>query len=165
MKKAFTLVEMIIILAMVPVFMLIMSRLFYTLMRETPRLWDNVQQNTTTLDMLSQLQIDIDNAQNLPQSSGGFSSNENLLLIEQDDTLIGYELEDGKATRRILSGPQSNTEQERIWEIPSVKIKWNVHSKDNNGYCLELTNYIEKSEEGKITKKMENSHLYFIGAM
>jgi len=165
MKKAFTLVEMLIIITIIPVFMLIMSRLFYTLMRETPRIWDNIQQNTTTLDMLSQLQNDIDNAQNLPQSYGEFRSNENLLLIEQNDTLIGYEIEEGKITRRILNETQTNPEQERIWKIPDVKIRWNVHSKNNNGYCLELINYIEKSEEGKITQKMENAHLYFIGAM
>jgi hypothetical protein len=133
------------------------------------------------LNMLSQLQSDIDNAQNIPQSYGEFTATEKLLLIEQKDALIGYEFEDGQITRRILNDSQTNheprwvhdhesnavhgTEQERKWQIHDANIQWNVHRKDGNGYCLEITNYIESHDYSRTEKKMMNSHLYFIGAM
>ncbi len=165
MKKAFTLIEVLLIIATLPVFMLVANRLLYSMLRDTPRIWNNIQQNTTMLDMLSQLQNDIDIAQNLPQTYGEFSSNEKLLLIKQYDALIGYEFNDGQITRRILNDMQTNTEQERKWQIHDANIQWNVHTKDGNGYCLEITNFIEFQESGRTEKKMMNSHLYFIGAM
>ncbi len=173
MKKAFTLIEMLLIITTIPVFMLVTSRLFNSLMRETPRVWNDIQQNTTMLNMLSHIQSDIDNAQNIPQSYREFTATEKLLLIEQEDLLIGYEFEDGQITRRILNDTQTNheshavhgTEQENKWQIPDAKIQWNVHTKDGNGYCLEITNYIESQDYSRTEKKMMNSHLYFIGAM
>ena len=115
--------------------------------------------------MLSQLQSDIDNAQNLPETYGEFVSDVNMLLIEQDDNLVGYEFNDGKITRRILDNTQTNTEQQRQWIIPNANITWNVHSKNGNGYCLEITNSIKSYSHGRNQKKMMNSHLYFTGAM
>ncbi len=165
MKKAFTLIEMLLIIATIPVFMLVTSRLLNSLLRETPRIWNNIQQNTTMLNMLSQMRSDIDNAQNIPQSYGEFTATDKLLLIEQKDLLIGYEFEDEQIIRRILNDTQINNEHERKWQIPDAKIQWNVLTKDGNGYCLEITNYIESHDYSRTDKKMMNSHLYFIGAM
>ncbi|MBN2591704.1 MAG: type II secretion system protein [Sedimentisphaerales bacterium] len=165
MKKAFTLIEVLLIIGTLPIFMLVISHLFSTMMKETPRIWNNVQQNTTMLNMLSQLQSDIDKSQNLPQTHGDFTSNEKLLLIKQEDTLIGYEFDNGQVTRRILNDTQSNSDIERKWQIPDANIKWNVHTDNGNGYCLEITNYIEYKKYGRNEEKMMNSHLYFIGAM
>ena len=165
MKKAFTLIEVLLIIGTLPIIMLIMSRLFNTLLKESPRIWDNIQQNTTMLNMLSQLQSDIDKAQNLPEKYEEFISNDNLLLIEQEDTLVGYEFNEGEITRQILNNTQTDTEQQKQWKMPDAKIKWTVHKKNGNGYCLEITNYIESVNDGRTEKKMANSHLYFTGAM
>lgn len=165
MKKAFTLIEVLILIAVIPVFMLIMSRLFNILMQETPRIWKNIHQNTTTLNMLSQLQDDIDNARSLPQSYGEFTSSDKLLLIEQREELIGYEFDAGQITRRILNDAKSESGRERTWKLPDVNINWKVLTKNGNGYCLEITNDIEYKTYGKSESKMMNSHLYFIGAL
>lgn len=165
MRKAFTLVEMLLVIATIPVFMIVMSRLFNTLLRETPRIWNSVQQNTTMLDMLSQLQSDIDRAKDLPQSKGDFTSDDKILLIEHEDSLIGYELDNEQVIRRILSSTNGNAGEERTWKMPDAKIGWNIHRKDGKGYCLEIVNYIEYKSSGRLEKKMPNSHLYFTGAM
>lgn len=165
MKKAFTLIEVLFIIGTIPIFMLVSSHLFNSVLRETPRIWKNVQQNTTISNMLSQLESDIDNAQNLPQTYGEFTSDANMLLIEQEKTLISYEFNNQQIIRRILNGSQSNSEQERKWVIPDGIIQWNVHEKDGKGYSLEITNYIENMQSGRKEEKLTNSHIYFIGAM
>jgi hypothetical protein len=163
MRKGFSLVELLVILATVPIFMFVMSRLLFTLLNETPRIWKNVQQSSTLNNMLWQLQNDIDKATDLPQSHGDFITGDTLILIQQEDELICYEIDNQKATRRILS--ETNTAEPRTWLIPDVKIEWNILKKNGKGYCLELQNYIGYKISGRDEKKYPNSHLYFVGAM
>jgi hypothetical protein len=163
MRKAFSLSELLIVIATVPIFMFVMSRLFFTLMKDTPRIWKNVQQSSTLNNMLSQIQSDIDKATDLPQSHGDLITGDTLILIQQEDKLICYELDNQKATRKFLS--ETNTTEPRIWLIPDVKIEWNILRKNGKGYCLELQNYIGYKTSSRYEKKYPNSHLYFIGAM
>ena len=149
MRKGFTLVEVLLIIATVPLFMVLMSRLFSTLLLETPRIWKNVQQNTTMLNMLSQMQQDIDNATELPQSKGGFSSDDKLLLIRQEDRLIGYEIADERISRRILSDNQTEPSEPRAWLIPDAKIEWNILRTNDIGHCLEVHSHIGSQYENR----------------
>ena len=70
MRKATTLVELLVIIVIVPIIMVFVSKLFNTLMTEAPRLCDNVQLNTTMINLFSKIQEDIDQATDIPQSKG-----------------------------------------------------------------------------------------------
>lgn len=145
--------------------MIFFAGLFNSLLTEVPRLWDNVQQNATMLNMLSQMQQDIDKAIALPQSQGQFVSNSQLLLIEQKDALIGYEIVNEQVVRRILNITQTDTAEPRIWLLPDAKIQWIVLKNNGNAYAVEVRNHIEYQKGRRLENKMANSHLYFIGAL
>ncbi len=165
MNKGSMLIETLVIILIIPLLMITLAKMFNTMMTETPRLWKDVQQNTTMLNMLSQMQNDIDKAKDFPKSQGEFTSNNMLLLIEQADALIGYEIDNKQIIRKVLSGTKSNNTEPRKWLIPDAKIEWSVLRKDGNGYAVEVHNYIEYSKGKRIENKMANSHLYFIGAL
>ena len=149
----------------VPLLMVLTSRLFSTLISQTPRIWDNTQQNSTMLNMLRQMQKDIDIASDFPESKDNFTSSDKLLLIEQPDALIGYELDNKQILRRVLGSDKTVTNVPKIWSIPDVKIKWKVLRKNGKGYCLELQNYTENKMSNGLEDQMPNSHLFFIGAL
>ena len=165
MKKGSMLIETLVIIMIIPVIMMLLAKLYSTLLTESPRLWKNVQQNATMLNMLSQMQRDIDKAEDFPQSDGKFISNDTVLLIKQANTLIGYELGNGQIKRKVLSDIQSDNNEPRIWQIPDAKVEWKVLRKGGSGYAVEIKNSIENQKGKRIEHKLANSHLYFTGAL
>ena len=165
MRKGFTLIEILILITTVPLLMVFTSRFFSTMISQTPRIWNNVQQNSTLLNMLWQMQQDIDRATDFPETKGDYASSGKLLLIEKPDTLIGYEFDDSQVVRRVLDGENTDTNATRTWEIPDVVIEWKVLRNKGKGYCLELHNHTEYQKSNGLENQMPNSHLFFIGAL
>lgn len=164
MKKGSMLVETLVVILITPLLMVFLARLFHTLLTETPRLWKDVQQNTTMLNMFSQMQRDIDKAKDFPLTQGEFVSSNKLLLIEQADALIGYELDGEHVVRKVLRGTQMNDSNPRKWLLPDAKIEWKVHRENDKGYVVEIRNRIEYQKGKRTENKMANSHLFFAGA-
>jgi prepilin-type N-terminal cleavage/methylation domain-containing protein len=166
MRRAFTLVEILVVIVVLPLLFMIVDGVYRTLLKDLPLSCSVVQENTILLNMLSQLRRDIDQAQALPQSYGELAAGDNLLLIQLNDSLISYQLKDGRALRRVLTGPQADgNEESRVWALPHAAIVWKVWSKDGKGYAVATKARIERSIRGKWKKKMVNSHLYFLGAL
>ena len=107
----------------IPVLMFVISGLFNTLLTEVPRSWKEVQQNTTVLNALAQLHQDIDEAIELPESFEDYTSSSELLLIEQTNSLIVYQINEGSLTRRQINIQQDTPPEERLWLFPNAKIQ------------------------------------------
>jgi len=189
MRKGFTLVEILVIIVVLPFVLVVLDGLFRTLLHDIPWSWRLVQQNTTVLNMLEQLQQDTDKAKGLPKSFAGRTASDELLLIELTDGVVCYQLKDGRVIRRKLtdtrdsSEPDSETtfrqtlrrslrrtyagyaEQERVWSLPNTKIQWQVWARNGKGYAVQAETYSEQKVRGQWKKKMARSHLYFVGAL
>ena len=165
MRKGFTLIELLILIVTIPILMIFIDKFFATMVTQTPRIWNNTQQNTTMLNMLWQMQGDIDKATDFPESKGDFISSDKQLLIEQPGSLIGYEFDNQQIVRKILTGSNETTNQQRTWMIPDAKIEWKVLRKNGKGYCMEFRNRIVYTKSNGLENQMPNSHLFFIGAL
>jgi prepilin-type N-terminal cleavage/methylation domain-containing protein len=164
MRKGFTLIEMLVVIIIIPILMLTFSGLFHTLIVSIPLTWKTVQQNTVTLDILSQMQKDMDEAVSLPQSYDKFISNDKSLLIANADSVICYQLEDGKITRLLFkNNQQSLPTEERTWKIPNTKINWLIHKINDKNIALEVQSHIEQKISGRTENKMAISHLFLVG--
>ncbi len=165
MRKGFTLVEILVVIMVLPFVFLIMDSLFRTLLRDIPRSYRVAQEHTTLLNMLEQLRQDIDRAEGLPASFAEHAANDNILLIASEDGVISYQLKDGQATRRKLTGTrQGEAEESRVWALPHATVVWKVWAKDGKGYAVETKAHIEQKIRGQWKEKMANSHLYFVGS-
>ena len=163
MRKGFTLVEVLVVIVVLPFIMLVLGGLFSTLIRDIPRSYRVVQENTSLLSMLEQMQQDIDKAKGLPESFDGHTASGELLLIELADIVICYQLKDDKVLRRKLTdNQQSNDEEEIVWTVPHANVTWQVWRKGKSGYAVEVQTHIEHKVGGHWEKKMANSHLYFV---
>ena len=81
MRKAFSLVELLIVLAVLTSVSAALAPAFTTLLGDIPRSYRVAQENTRLLGMLEQMHKDIDTARQLPESFGGYVTDDKLLLI------------------------------------------------------------------------------------
>ena len=166
MRKGFTLIEVLVVVIALPFLMLVLNDLFRTLIKDIPRSYRVVQENTSLLSMLEQMQQDIDKAKGLPESFDEYTTSNKLLLIELAEGMICYQLKDDKArtVRRSSLASRVTGDESRItvWSIPHAKVEWQVWRKDGGGYAVEVQTHIEHKIQGHWEKKMANSHLYFV---
>jgi prepilin-type N-terminal cleavage/methylation domain-containing protein len=164
MRNGFSLVEMLIVLTIVTFAFFAFDAIFNTALIDVPRSTRVVQENTTLLNMMWQMQRDIDSAKSLPESSAGQVASDKLLLLELADGTICYQLEDGRVLRRKLMNAELDvTDQDKTWSLPNSKIEWHIWQKDGISYAVEVKTHIRYKLREKIEKKMANSHLYFAG--
>ena len=182
MRKGFTLVEMLVVIIVLPFVMLVLDGLFSTLIRDIPRSYRVMQENTSLLSMLEQMQQDIDKAKGLPESFDEYTTSNKLLLIELAEGMICYQLKDEKVltVRRssLVSRVTGDESRITVWSVPHAKVEWRVWRKDRDGPptagfdrnpallgAVEVKTHIEHKIRGEHwEKKMANSHLYFVGA-
>jgi hypothetical protein len=166
MRRGFALIEILILIVVIPFILVIIDGLFRTLLTDIPWSCRIVQENTTVLNMLEQLHEDIDKAKGLPKSFAGHAASDELLLIELADGVICYQIENGQAARRMLTGARyNNAVQERVWSVPNARVKWKVWNRNGEGYAVEARTHIEREIGRRTEKKLANSHVYFLRAL
>jgi hypothetical protein len=160
MRKAFSIVECITVIAVVAVISIPLSRLFKVMIYDIPKSCKLVESNTSILDVLKHIRKDINSAKGFPQSFQEYSTDTNSLLIEQQGSVICYLLR-GEEISRIVIG---DAKGKITWQIPNGKIEWQVWRKEGVGYAVEVKKCVELKSYNRVDKKMENSYIYFAGA-
>lgn len=167
MRKGFSIVEALVVLAVISIISIPLARLSTTTLRDIPRSYRMIQANTSMLSALKKMHKDISAAKDLPESFGQYTTNNEVLLIELADGMICYQLKDGEMLKRkLIRRRRTGDDQEETtsWPVPYAKMEWQVRQKNNNGYAVEITAYMEKKSGDRLEKKMANSYLYFVGA-
>jgi hypothetical protein len=163
MRKGFTLIEMIVIITVFPLVLITVDKLFKSLAGDIPRSCRVPQENALVMNMLEKLQKDVDLAKGLPESSGGYTAGEKLLLIEQADGVICYKIEDARILRYNLKDIDNKNEQ-TAWPLLNAEIQWQVRKINATGSAVEIKTRINYKIDNRTEKKLANSHLYFVGA-
>jgi len=164
MRRGYSLVELVVAMAIVSSVSIVLAGLFTTIISDIPRLCGVVQENTSVLNMLEQMHDDIDVAEGLPESFAEYTTDKSLLLIELPNGIVCYQLKDGKVLRRRLPAAQEQYEEEtKVWSVPNAKVEWQVRRNDSGG-SVEVKTCIEHHVRGCSEEKMANSYLFFAGA-
>jgi prepilin-type N-terminal cleavage/methylation domain-containing protein len=165
-RKGFTLIEMLVVIVIIPFAAFALDRFFYAFLMDIPRSSRVVQENTTVLNMISQMSKDIDKATGLPEAFAGQSSGDKLLLIEQPDGIICYQLTNDQVLRYVLKDARNEDGKEtRVWSVPNAVVQLSVLRSNNKGYAVQVCTYVKQKLREKQQKKMANSHLFFVGAL
>ena len=166
MRKAFTLIEVLVMITILPFVMIVISGIFTTFIRDIPRDTRLLQQNTTVLDALRRVRNDMDRATRLPESVGARHNNEHTLLIELPDHVVCYELQDGAMTRTVLDQDgQPDPEVRTVWKFPQAVISWQTWKQDERAWAVELRTHLRQRVDGRLRDKLANSHVYFVNAL
>jgi len=160
MRRAFTLVELLMVVTILPFVMVVISGVYATFIRDIPRTTRVLQENTTVLDLLQQIRRDMDQAVGLPEQFDGRHAGERTLLIEQPGRVICYQLGDGQVVRTLLTDRQSDGE--RLWRMRDAVIACRLWVQDGRPYAVEIHSHVKQWVSGFLREKLVNSHVFFV---
>lgn len=159
MRKAFTLVEIVVVLAVLPALTIAMSLFFATFIRDIPRMTRVVERNTTMLDVVEQLRDDMDQAIGLPDAVDDKTSDDRTLLIALPAHVVCYELQEGKAVRRVLDG---DNEISHTWRFPAAVLTWSRWRDADGAYAVEIHSHVNQTVGSTLKQQLVNAHVLFL---
>ena len=166
MKKAFTLVELIVVISVLPVVTIALSKIFATFIRDIPRMTRAVERSTPILDMVQQMRDDLDRAVVLPDAGEGRRTDEQTLLIGLPNAVICYELQAGQMVRSVLSGADEIEETPpRKWTFPEAEVVWSRRQENNIAYAVEIHTHVSEKVGSQVKAKLANSYLLFLNGL
>jgi prepilin-type N-terminal cleavage/methylation domain-containing protein len=170
MKKAFTLIEVIVVLAILPVMTLVLSRMTMTFFRELPDVSEVVHAQTTVLDLIASVHADMLEAVALPDAVGERQSDEQTLLIALSDVVVAYERQQGEITRTVLDRDGIEDPQaRRQWRMPKAVVSWQRWKGDagqaQTVHAVEIHSYVQQWVDGHLQEKLAQSRVYFVDAL
>jgi prepilin-type N-terminal cleavage/methylation domain-containing protein len=163
--RAFTLVEMLVVITVLPFVAIAFSSLFATFIRDVPRMTRMVQENTSVLDLVRHIRDDVDAAVGLPDAFGGTKSDDHTLLIALPKTVICYRIQGAGVTRTVLGGEQTEPRAEGTWRFRDAVIGWRLWGRSDSANAVELRTFLRERISGRIREKLANSYLYFVGGL
>lgn len=161
-RKAFTLVEVLLVIMTLPVIAIVISHIFATFIQDIPRATRMVQQNTPVLDMVHRMQQDVDRAVGLPDSFGDKRTDERTLLIALPGQVVCYQQEDGAISRTILNDDNENPKIEGQWRFPDAVVTWQRWRRDTTPYAVEVRTLVRQRMGSKMKDMLANAHLFFV---
>lgn len=166
MSKAFTLVEMLAVIAITPVLMVLVSGFFRSFLRDIPQTARMVDQSSIVLDLFEQLRRDADLAVTLPPQAGDRLADGRTLLIEQAEAVVCYRFDEGRITRALLDkqgGAVPGTD--RIWQARDAVIEWRAWMREGRARAVEIHSYLRHEAAGQQRKRFAGSNLFFVGSL
>jgi prepilin-type N-terminal cleavage/methylation domain-containing protein len=163
MRRAFTLIELLFTVAVVPSLMIAVSGVYLTFLRDIPRTTRLLQQNATVLDLLEQIGRDMDRATGLPERVEGRAAGEHTLLIEQPGCVVRYQFENGRVVRTLRQGQSvSVADEEGLWRVPDAVIAWRPWVRDGRAYAIEIHAHLQERVNGLVRPMLAGSHVFFV---
>jgi len=167
-RKAFTLVEVVILIGVISVIGLVASGLFTPLVQEPPKLQRLSYENERISDMLCSIRQDIDCADALPRTFDKHSAGISLLLIRQPNAVICYRISDGKAFREVFQTDKNSIPPNPdSWELPTAKVHFERWFDDvsSQAYAVQISTAVVYNNHEHSFDKLANSHVFFLNAL
>jgi hypothetical protein len=158
LSKGFSLLEMIAVLATLPLFLTLVSRAFMLLSREIPKSDRLVADQALVQQILGQIQRDLDEAQALVPSD-----DDKTLLIQKAGGLVAYRLEGGKVTKTLVQTTAGSPEPMAEWGVPAALLRWRLLGQAGALYAVEIHSaMIDKVPSGE-HERLAGNRVFFVG--
>lgn len=162
MRKAFSIIEMISVLAMMVVVTAMLTKPIRSITVDMMRNNADFQTNVSVLDMLRHMQDDVESAEELSVYPGDEKRPGDILLIKLNDSAVTYQFVGENVIRQQVSFNENDTDGEYdMWKLPHAHIEWNVLERNGLSAAIEVSTSIRRKVTGQSQKKFSNSHIYF----
>ncbi len=163
MARAFTLMEVLMVVIITPILMVSLSGLFRSFLHDVPRTIRLAEQNSVVLIMLDQLGRDMDDAVGLPEQVGDTRADGSILLIRQEDAVLCYRFEEGRTRRTILSGRGTpSPTEERVWQARDAVVEWQPWMQEGRGCGVEVHSHLKQQVAGELRRKFRGSYVFYV---
>jgi len=162
MRKGFTLIEVLVVIAITPILAVALSGVFAIFVRDIPQGTRLLQQNTSVLDMLANVRRDVDRAVALPERFRDVQTDEHRLLVELPEGTVSYEFRNGEIVRTALNQDGVASDQQRLWHVPKAVVTWKPCKHGDAVYAVEVCTAVQQRIRAKLHDKFVNSHVFFL---
>lgn len=149
MRKGYTILEMIGMLAFLVLLFSLTFKPTQTLIAEVPRQNRDFQTAASLNHMFNSLKTDIEAAKEL-----NTTDDPNTLILVGSTKTVMYHFNDQQVYCTIGSNPNAAN----LWTLPSARLAWEV----KNQNTLVITGWLEKTVLGKTQIKFHNSHVFYV---
>ncbi|MEN6577431.1 MAG: hypothetical protein ABFD90_13895 [Phycisphaerales bacterium] len=156
---AFSLVEILVVVLVLPLVMVAINSLFRTFIQDVPRMNQLVQQNTTVQNLFDQMRRDVAGATALPKQFQDRQADETSLLIQQPNAVVCYRIEAGRVVRTVLGTQEGD---ERVWAARDAVIEWKPWTQDGNTCAVEVHSYLKQRVHGHLMRRFLSSYVFFV---
>lgn len=153
-RSAYTLLEMLAVIAAIVVMMALSVKPMRTLALHIPRSNRDFQTWTKTEGMLELLKKDVEDSTQINILDVDADRPCKLISLQHPKELIRFSLRDGYVIRKTDTLEDS-------WELPHVRINCQIWKNDTEPYAIEITTWAEHTVSGKVQKKFEQTYVYF----
>jgi prepilin-type N-terminal cleavage/methylation domain-containing protein len=163
MRKAFSLIEMLLATAIFVTMLALTQGLFLSIMRDAPSAYRAADTSTPLNMALERLGKDVDAGLSLPRQYGAASAGPELLLIQQKGGVIAYAWADGQLTRFGL-GPDGTRTDVQSWALADAVIQWQLRGDAGGANAVEIQTAARMREAGQEVHRLRNSRIFFLPA-
>lgn len=160
-RKGSSLIELLVVMAVLSLAAGLTGPMFRVLVREIPRSSEAIEADRAVRRMLERLCRDVDAARGLPRARGAHTSGKRRLLVELPGQTVCYEIDGDTVVRKAL-GP--GTGEPVVWHVPGAKINWRIRREGDRGVGVEVSTWIERRIERRTARRLANAHVFFVGA-
>ncbi len=154
-QSGFHLVEMIVVMAILPVVVLVTTPLFRVFALEIPQGHRMVEEHTVLLHMLDQLRTDVQSSQDIQVEE---SADPPVLTLQGQDTTWIYRIEpDGVIRTQGADDPEA-----RQWRLPQANVQWSVLEPHAGILALQVESHIQDIRFGRPRVRLAQTHLFFM---
>lgn len=167
MRRAFTLVEMVVVVGVLVLTAAAAAPLFKIALQDVPRARRATQTHSRVCDMLVQMRRDIDAAESLPPAHDGLPADAGRVWIRLPDRTVEYHMEGDSIVRRVHDAPDQDDSPRVIpWHVPNAVIRWTLRPgrTGRDPASVEVTVHVKVAYNGQWLKRLANSHVFFVGA-
>ncbi|MBN2019911.1 MAG: prepilin-type N-terminal cleavage/methylation domain-containing protein [Sedimentisphaerales bacterium] len=162
MRKGYSLIEMIVTIALLVMLMPIFDRFFKVIAFELPRDSWLVNESIVLLNAVKNIRSDVAEALALSQEAGD-SNEPSSLVIKLANGVVSYNFKNGRLIRRQKDADRETIPDDTTWSLPHGIIEMQVSSAKHKAGAVELVTGLEYWDNGKPRRKMANSYVFFAG--
>jgi hypothetical protein len=150
MRKGYLLVEMLVVIAILVIISAPIAKFTKLLMFDVPKSVKCIEANTSLLNLMDFMKIDIMSACRL------HTAGKNMLIMQMADETVSYAFAEDKISRTTTDSNDMSVE----WKIPGGRIDFEIQQ-INDTPAVSVTKYVEVKTYRGIEKKMTETYLYF----
>lgn len=159
--RAFTLIELLMVVITVPIVMVALSGLYRGFLHDVPQMVRLVEENTTVLNIIDQLHRDMGTAVDVPEQAGDRHADASTLLIAEPNAVVCYRFEDGQTVRTLFREEASAPAEEQVWKARDAVIEWQPWRPEGRVCGVEVHSHLKQTVAGKTLRKFRSSYVFF----